>query len=257
MTATATIQTYEAAETHGLNVRCLGQFRLRAHDGWRQGPPLKKGREFLAYLITHPRRVAAKEKLIEAFWPGVDGEEGAHRVHLAASGARCALRALLPRVEAIQSVPGGYLWNPNVPIVSDIDSFLSCAKTATIASFESGVSIYKGDFLAGDRGDWIEPLRIWYASRYLDMLVHLANDAADRADFSKALECGLRIMESDPGHEAGARCVMFSFANVSRRSAALMHYEGLKSYLLRHMGVEPAHETTALWQRIRAGQPLR
>jgi hypothetical protein len=44
---------------------------------------------------------------------------------------------------------------------------------------------------------------------------------------------------------------------VSRRSAALMHYEGLKSYLLRHMGVEPAHETTALWQRIRAGEPLR
>jgi DNA-binding SARP family transcriptional activator len=257
MTATATIQAHEAAPAHSLNVRCLGQFRLRGRDGWQQGPPLKKGREFLAYLVTHPRRVAAKEKLIEAFWPGVDGDEGAHRVHLAASGARGALRALLPRVEAIQSVPGGYLWNPAVPIVSDIDTLLSCAKIATIASFESGVSIYKGDFLAGDRGEWIEPLRIWYASRYLDMLVHLANDAAERTDYAKALEYGLHIMENDPGHEAGARCVMFAFANVSRRSAALMHYEGLKSYLIRHMGVEPAQETTALWQRIRSGQPLR
>jgi DNA-binding SARP family transcriptional activator len=243
--------------TRTLSVRCLGQFRLWGNDGWQQGPPLKKGREFLAYLVTHPRRVAAKEKLIDAFWPGVDGDEGAHRVHLAASGARGALRALLPDVDAIQSVPGGYLWNPSVNIASDIDTFLSYANTRTIASFESGVSIYKGDFLAGDRGDWIEPLRTWYASRYLDMLVHLAYDSADRRDYSKALEYGLRIMENDPGHEAGARCVMYSFASVSRRSAALMHYEGLKSYLLRHMGVEPAHETTALWQRIRSGVSLR
>ena len=257
MAATAAIMADEAAPPDILNVRCLGQFRLGGGDGWQQGPPLKKGREFLAYLVTHPRRVAAREKLIEAFWPGVDSDEGAHRVHLAASGARGALRALLPRVEAIQSVPGGYLWNPRVSIASDIDTFLSCAKTGTIASFESGVSIYRGDFLAGDRGDWIEPLRIWYASRYLDMLFHLASDAAERADYAKALEYGLRIMESDPGHEAGARCVMYSFASIGRRSAALMHYEGLKSYLLRHVGVEPAPETTALWQRIRAGQPLR
>jgi DNA-binding SARP family transcriptional activator len=261
MTATAHAYDYAATPTHAkpaqsLNVRCLGQFRLRGNDGWQQGPPLKKGRELLAYLVTHPRRVAAKEQLVEAFWPGVDADEGAHRVHLAVSGARAALRALLPRVEAIQSVPGGYVWSADVPIVSDIDSFLNCAKTATIASFESGISIYRGDFLAGDRGDWIEPLRIWYASRYLDMLVHLASDAANRGDYSKALEYGLRIMENDPGHEAGARCVMFSFASVSRRSAALMHYEGLKAYLLRHMGVEPSPETTALWLRIRAGERL-
>jgi DNA-binding SARP family transcriptional activator len=254
---TATLEIHHGVAAPALHVRCLGQFRLLGNDGWQQGPPLKKGREFLAYLLTHPRRVAAREKLIEAFWPGLDGDEGAHRVHLAASGARAALRALLPRADAIQSVPGGYLWNPDVPIVSDIDSFLNCAKTGTIASFESGVSIYKGDFLAGDRGEWIEPLRIWYASRYLDMLVRLAESAAERDDYARALEYGLRIMENDPGHEAGARCVMFSFANVSRRSAALMHYEGLKSYLHRHMGVEPSPETTALWQRIRSGERLR
>ncbi|GAC1529778.1 MAG: BTAD domain-containing putative transcriptional regulator [Vulcanimicrobiaceae bacterium] len=243
-----------AATVPTLNVRCLGQFRLLGGNGWQQGPPLKKGREFLAYLVTHPRCVASKEKLIDAFWPGVDGDEGTHRVHLAASGARCTLRTLIPGIDAVQSVPGGYMWNPNVRIASDIDSFLSHADNATIASFESGVTVYAGDFLAGDRGEWIEPLRIWYASRYLEMLVHLAEDAAERREFMKAVNYGLRIMESDPGHEAGARCVMFSFASMSRRSAALMHYEGLKSYLVRHMGVAPSAETTALWQRIRDGK---
>ena len=253
----ATSRTLEAATTHPLSVRCLGQFRLLANGVWQQGPPLKKGREFLAYLVTHRRRVATKEKLIEAFWPGVDGDEGAHRLHLAASGARCALRAFVPGADAVQSVPGGYLWNPSVPILSDVDTFLTCASTATIPSFESGVALYKGEFLAGDRGDWIEPLRIWYASRYLDMLVQLASDAAERGDYAKSIEYGLRIMESDPGHEAGARCVMLSFASVSRRSAALMHYEGLKSYLTRQMGVEPSRETTALWHRIRSDGSLR
>lgn len=253
---TALREEYAAATMPTLNVRCLGQFRLLGNDGWQQGPPLKKGREFLAYLLTHPRRIAAKEKLIDAFWPGVDGDEGAHRVHLAASGARGTLRALLPGVDAVQSVPGGYVWNPSVRIASDIDAFLSHANTATIASFESGVTIYRGDFLAGDRGEWIEPLRIWYASRYLEMLVHLANDAASRRDYTKSLEYGLRIMENDPGHEAGARSVMYSFANASRRSAALMHYEGLKSYLARHMGVAPSLETTELWQQIREGRPF-
>ncbi|GAC1454354.1 MAG: BTAD domain-containing putative transcriptional regulator [Vulcanimicrobiaceae bacterium] len=243
-----------AATVPTLNVRCLGQFRLLGGNGWQQGPPLKKGREFLAYLVTHPRCVASKEKLIDAFWPGVDGDEGTHRVHLAASGARCTLRTLIPGIDAVQSVPGGYMWNPNVRIASDLDSFLSHADNATIASFESGVTVYAGDFLAGDRGEWIEPLRIWYASRYLEMLVRLAEDAAERREFMKAVNYGLRIMESDPGHEAGARCVMFSFASMSRRSAALMHYEGLKSYLVRHMGVAPSAETTALWQRIRDGK---
>jgi DNA-binding SARP family transcriptional activator len=254
---TATYPVRERATAHRLSVRCLGQFRLLGNDGWQQGPPLKKGRELLAYLVTHPRRVAAKEKLIESFWPGTDADEGTHRVHLAVSGARAALRAVLPCGDAIQSVPGGYLWNPRVPIVSDVDSFLACANTPTIASYECGVSLYEGEFLAGDRGEWIEPLRTWYASRYLDMLVHLANDAAERADYAKALEYGLRIMENDPGHEAGARCVMFSLAGLSRRSAALMHYDGLKSFLTRQLGIEPAPETTALWQRIRSGQPLR
>ena len=241
-----------------LVVRCLGQFGMLSPDGWQSGPPLKKGRELLAYLVTHQRTVAAKDKLIEAFWPSSDGSEGTHRVHLAVSGARTALKTVLPGFDAIRSVGGGYAWNPALHVASDVEEFLACANAATLSSCLTGVELYRGDFLAGNRGDWIEPIRIRCSSNYLEMLLRLADDELARGEHRRAVEYGLRIMESDPGHEAGARTLMRAFAAVGRRSAALIHYDGLRAYLQRHIGVQPSEETTRLWHDIRVGlEPSR
>lgn len=247
------VTPYRHARKHKLVVRCFGSFRVLGNAGWEPGPPLKKGRELLAYLVTHPRSVVAKDKLIDAFWPGVSGDEGAHRVHLAVSGARCSLRSLLPGIETIQSYGGAYALNPTLDVESDVDAFLAHANAVTIPSLQAGVALYRGEFLAGDRGDWIEPMRIRCSSSYLEMLMRLANDAAERHDYGCAIEYGLRVMENDPGHEAGARGVMRAFAAIGRRSAALLHYEGLRSYLERHLAVSPADETTRLCAEIRRG----
>ena len=88
----------------GLEFRFLGQFSIRGPGGWQAGPSLKKGGELLQYLGIYPRRIATKDELAAAFWPELDPEAVAHRLHLAASGARGYLRRMLGASDAIVAV---------------------------------------------------------------------------------------------------------------------------------------------------------
>src|SRR5580700_10014446 len=86
--------------------RFLGTFAVRCGGSWHPGPPPKKGREPLQYLGTYPRRVATRDELAAAFWPGIDIDAVVHRLHLAASGARAYLRNLSGGSDALQCVGG-------------------------------------------------------------------------------------------------------------------------------------------------------
>src|ERR1700681_4040315 len=91
-----------------LSVRCLGEFSIRSGDGWVTGPPIRKGRQLIQYLVAHPRRLVSRDELIDAFWPDCVSDTAAHRVHLVVSAARATLRAVLGGAELIRSVRSSY-----------------------------------------------------------------------------------------------------------------------------------------------------
>jgi DNA-binding SARP family transcriptional activator len=234
--------------------RFLGQFSIHGKAGWEPGPSLKKGGELLQYLGAYPRRIATKDELASAFWPDLDPETVAHRLHLAASGARGYLRRLLDLPDAIVAVTGGYAWTPHACVRSDVEEFLDLCKSDAPASLERAVALYGGEFLAGETADWLQPMRVRCAVAYACALESLAHRAEAVHDFPTALSAAIKLHDAERGHEGATRLIMRCFAALGQRDRAERQYESLCEYLRLRLGVEPTHETTALARQIRSGR---
>lgn len=233
--------------------RCLGDFAVFDHNGWRPTPPLRRGRGFLEYLVAHPRSVAARSTLRDAFWPESIDDSITHRLHLAVSDARCALRPLSYDLNPILCTEAGYRWHPRVDIWTDTAHLRECYDVGSVEMMTEAVELYKGAFLVGDNAEWITPLRTTYENLYMTMLERLAHEAIGRGDYARAADFALRLITVDRAHEEATRLVMRCFAGTGRRGLALSEYETLRTYLETYLGVRPTYETSALRQRIADG----
>jgi DNA-binding SARP family transcriptional activator len=233
-----------------LEFRFLGAFGVRSSGCWKYGPAPKKGREFIQYLGVYPHRVCTCDELASAFWPTLDFEAVSHRIHLAASGARVFLRQLCNGAEALVCVGGGYMWSPEIRIASDVAQFIDLTKRGTIESFRAAVELCVGDFLAGETGDWLQPMRVRIASARASALERIIDDYLAREEYAAALPFALDLVDVEPGHENGTRLVMRCFAALGQRTRALEQYNHLKAYLAQQIGVAPTEETTQLAFRL-------
>ncbi|HEX3549458.1 MAG TPA: bacterial transcriptional activator domain-containing protein [Candidatus Elarobacter sp.] len=234
-----------------LHFRFLGTFAIGSDTRWHRGPAAKKGRDLLQYLGAYPRRVATGDELAEAFWPGENADAVAHRIHLAASGARTYLRDMLDGADAIDCVAGGYAWAPNVRVFSDADEFLQLCTHRDTVALQLAADLYGGEFLAGEIADWLQPMRIRCASAFGCAIDRLAEDALAAGDHPKALAYGLQLVAAEPGHEGATCLVMRTFAALGQRARALGCFAALSAYLERHLGIGPSAQTTALAREIR------
>ncbi|MEO7039149.1 MAG: BTAD domain-containing putative transcriptional regulator [Candidatus Elarobacter sp.] len=219
-------------------------------NGFSLLPSFKKGRELVEYLAIQHGPFVPRERLLETFWPGDRADHLEHRLHLAASGARAMLRSILDGFDAIACVGGGYGWSESVTIESDLQRFLVCAKAGDVDSAREGVRLYTGDFLAGERADWISAMRAGCASRYLSMLECIALEEFASYDYRTTLEYALQIVAFDRGHEPAARLIMRSYAALGQRSAARAEYDALTKFLALELGVKPSFETRSTLNAI-------
>lgn len=236
-----------------LDFRCLGVFALAGENRWTSGFSRAHGREFLQYLVAHPKRSIARGVLFDSLWPDLDAAECSHRLHLAVSGARSALRALLRGLNPIVCADGAYGWHPAIEIGSDIEQLAACYRDGSVEAMERGVRGYCGEFLAGENAEWILPLRIRYEHMYVAMLERLARAAFDAGENAKATEYAFELVEVDPAHEGAARMLMRCLAKSGRRTTALSQYDKLLRYLDQRLSVKPMAETDHVRDRIIAG----
>jgi DNA-binding SARP family transcriptional activator len=235
-----------------LRVRCLGSLAFFGANGWFSGPSPKRGRELLAYLLTFRKSPAPRTAIAEAIWPQLEADAVRQRLHLAVSGARGALRLAGAHDDAIQFRAGSYMWHSSVEIDSDFDRFVRFAAEGTAESARAAVALYAGEYMAGEQGDWLAPMRARCASTYIDLLEKLAADAIERGRYDLAQGYCFDLLTVDRGHEGAVRLLMSCYSALGRRSAALHEYATLSRYLADELGVEPARETTACVRRIAA-----
>ena len=236
-----------------LEFRCLGGFAFSTCDGWRSAPGRAHSRSFLEYLASHARAAVPRAVLVEALWPDDDRDCCAHRLHLAVSGARHALRDAFLRLNPILYRDDSYVWHPGIRVLADTDRFVACYNSGGIDAMLQGVEIYQGPFLAGETDEWLLPLRTRYEHMYVTMLERLALNAAKRNEYALGTDYALKAVAVDPAHEGAARLAMLCLAKSGRRAAALGEYENLKRYLRRWLGVGPLSETKQLRDQIHGG----
>ena len=228
-----------------------------------------KVRALLFYLASEPDQPHRRETLAGLLWP--DYPERSARTSL-----RSALADLRKTIGDRQSEPP-FLHISRQTIQLNADSNAWCDAVAFTSALESvpasqaispqlaqklaqAVALYRGDFLTGfSIGDsaifdeWAtlkrEQLRR-QASASLQRLIayHEANKA-----YETALTYAWRRLDLEPWQEEGHRQVMRLLVLNGQRGAALAQYETCRRTLAEELNVEPAPETTALYEQIRDG----
>jgi DNA-binding SARP family transcriptional activator len=241
---------HSARDLVTLEFRCLGLFAFHGSCRWRAAPARARGGEFLAYLASHSRSPILRTTLAEALWPHLNPEQSAHRLHLAVSGARAALRVELPEINPIVFVEDSYGWHSSVQITSDARRLEQCFNDGSPAAFSEGISVYAGQFLPAEQADWVTPMRVRYEHMYVTMLETLASAALEAGDYARATNFGLELIEVDGANERATQLVMVSSAKAGRRGFALATFAKLERYLRKWLGVEPMSETSRLRVQI-------
>jgi len=89
---------------------------------------------------------------------------------------------------------------------------------------------------------------------YVTMLETLARAALQSAEYGRAMNFALRLVEIDRANEWAAQLAMLSAARAGHRSTALVQFNNLERYLRKWLGVEPAAATRQLLSQILKGE---
>ena len=225
-----------------LRLYLLGGFRLERisvpeRDAERVHLYSRKVESLLAYLALFPQE-HAREKIAALLWGDSTDEQARGSLRRALNNLRQQLGAdaLLTDRETVQL-------NPDFPLWCDAVEF----KTQN-AEFK--IQNYSGELLSDFYDDWIFPLREEYRAHYLDALAHSIEHARAASEYTQAIASAQKILALDRAHEEAHQHLMFCYAALGNRSAALEQYEACRSALREELGVEPSKETRALYASI-------
>lgn len=229
-------------------IRLLGRFQIQ------QGAkpiqlPTRKAESLLAYLLLHPTS-HGREKLAALFW----GDSSETEARNSLRNALAVLNKKIgPHVLIIdrQSVS----MNPEFPLWVDIREFETQAagflSDPVLQPHQVTTALYQDDLLSDFYDEWILPLREHYRSLFIKTLLQVTQVLRSQSEYEKAIETAHKLLMFDSANERAHQHLMFCHAALGNRSAALKQYEACQRLLLEELGVEPAAETTVLYEWIR------
>ena len=258
------VQTLEAETTVGLRIFALGAARVE-----KEGQPLasspdwiQKPRELLYYLLSHPQG-RTKEQIGLALWPDASTSQLRSSFH----DTVFRLRRALGGKEWISFAKGRYDFERSLPYAFDAEAFeknlaqarrlRSQSPDEAIGHLQKAVGLYGGDFLEDlPGGEWAYERQDELRREYQDALMLLGRMLFTRERHAEAAESYRKAIAQDEFMEEAHRELMRSQAALGERGRALRHYEDLAGLLEDRLGTSPAPETTALYERLRAGAEI-
>ena len=251
-----------------LSLHLLGTFQAELNSRSLENFRSNKVRALLAYLAMERNHRHMRAYLAGLFWP--DWPETAARTYLRQSVAD--LRALLgdpvsrePFLlvthQTIQLDPHADIW-ADAAILAEAGGLPSSPKTEDVTRLEDAVASYRGSFLEGFNlegcpafDEWQLIVREQILRRVEKACSLLAQWYEARHNLSSAVHYARRGVQLDPLWEEGQYRLIRLLANQGERATALTHYEHFRTLLAEEMGIDPAPNTMALAERIRAIVP--
>jgi len=256
-----------------LALSVLGPLQISLDGQPVSGFESSKVRALLAYLAVDPDSAHSRDALIGLLWP--ERPERAARSNL--SQALANLRQvlgdrkiqapfLLINAAAIQFNCQSDYWLD----LRHFDALLAACDRhphrgkerchACLHRLAEAASLYRGSFLdhfpLGSSvafEEWVLMKRERLQQLALSALGRLAEGRLRQGEPEQAYAYAVRQLELDPWREEAHRQAMRALALRGERTMALEQYARCRQVLRVELGVEPAQETTALVERIRAG----
>ncbi|MCI0577372.1 MAG: tetratricopeptide repeat protein [Chloroflexi bacterium] len=257
-----------------LHLALLGTFHLMTTGGATISLATDKVRGLLAYLAVEADRPHRREALAGLFWPDMPDQQARSNLRLSLHRLRQAVDEIVPGVsDTMLTVNRDVVQLHTAGLARDHQLFqqalLACDRhdhpelescAECLQQLETAAALYRGEFLAGfslDEGetfeDWLLVQREFLQQKALLALHTLTDMQAGRGDVEAALHYAQRQMALDPFYEPAYQQAMRVQALHGLRPQALALYEQCRQLLADELGVEPAPETTHLWQQIKDG----
>src|SRR5213594_2162466 len=230
--------------------RILGALNLLGVDGHALTSVLAQPKRvaLLAYLAAAtPRRLHRRDSLIALFWPELDQEHARAALRQALHGLRHALGdgVLVSRGDEDIGLDAER-------IRCDVVEFERAAEAGRLAD---ALDLYRGDLLEGFfiRGapafeQWLEDERV----RLRVLALRSATLLAERGGLAESVQWGRRALRIAPLDEPTLRRLMQTLDRLGDRAGALEAYEAFAKRLTAELEADPAPETRALSDAVRA-----
>jgi len=251
-----------------LSLSFLGHFQVTLDGELVTSFESNKVRALLAYLVIEAERPHPREVLAGLLWP--DWPDRAALTNL-----RNALANLRQAIGDPQASPPFLLisresvqFNAESDHELDVAAFtelltITEAEQSTAEQLERALALCRGSFLEGFSVSDAAPFKEWAAleresldQQTLEALQRLAAHHEQQGEYAKAQDYARRQLRLDPLQEEAQRQLMRALALRGERAAALAQYQACRRLLAKELGVEPAPQTAALYESIRAGRLL-
>jgi LuxR family maltose regulon positive regulatory protein len=164
---------------------------------WRSN----RAKEIFFYLL-HCKKGQTKEQITAKIWPDLSPAKGTSNFHINLYRAR---RAVFPGIFALEH--GRYKLNPDLDIRFDVAEFedlllqadnLPHESEARMTNLEQAIQLYRGNFMEGFYGEWVEIHRRYLEDKYLRTLASLAGFYAVSGRYQEAIALLEKFITIDP-----------------------------------------------------------
>jgi DNA-binding SARP family transcriptional activator len=132
------------------------------------------------------------------------------------------------------------------------------APERAIGHLQKATELYGGDLLEDDfaYSEWVlvRQQELWRS--YQEALLLLGELLYGQERYAEAAEAYRKAIAHDRYLEEAHRGLMRCQAAIGERGRAIRHYEELVEMLYEQLSTAPAPETSALYERLRAGEEL-
>ncbi len=237
-----------------VELRILGALNLLGAGGHELTSVLAQPKRvaLLAYLAAAtPRRLHRRDSLVALFWPELDQEHARAALRQALHGLRHALGegVLVSRGDEDIGLDAEQ-------IRCDVLEFERAAQGGQLTN---ALDLYRGDLLEGFfiRGapafeQWLEDERARLKADALRCATALAERGAVGGSLTESAQWARRALRIAPLDEPTLRRLMQTLDRLGDRAGALEAYEGFTKRLAVELEAEPAPETRALGDAVRA-----
>jgi DNA-binding SARP family transcriptional activator len=257
-----------------LSLSLLGAFQITLNGEPITGFESDKVRALLAYLALKAHRPHRRDALAEMFWPGRPEGVARNSLRQALSNLRKAIGDQEADPPFLQVTRGEVQFNLDSAHWLDVTACSALLADCQshrhrhagtcgpcVQRFRQAVALYQGPFLEqfylGDSvafEEWALVQRERLQRQVMEALAHLVAYHEQHGEYQEACEFARRQVELESWNEAAQRGLMRTLALGGGRSVALKQYLACRRALADELGVEPARQTTELFEQIRDGK---
>ena len=242
-----------------IRLRTLGTIGLADASGIELSGVLRQPKRFalLAYLALAGRgRLVRRDSLLALFWPELDTE----RARAALRQSLYTLRRQLP--DEVLVTRGDEEVGVDPAIWCDVWAFEAALDESRPAD---ALALYEGDLLPGfhvpdvspDLGYWLDSERERLRRRAVGGSWALAEEAERRGDVAGVRRWASRAVVFDALDEEGTRRQITTLDRVGDRAGAVAAFDHWAHRVREELDLEPAPETVALVDAVRARSEAR